>query len=61
MEQQGQGQPEYAQAQVRKKKKLLDPLLMFVNILLRRKMVGLSVYVAQRLCNDQCDLLRDDG
>jgi len=41
--QQGQGQqPESTQAKVRKKK-LLDPLLMFRNILLRKKVVGLIV------------------
>jgi len=39
--QQGQGQqPKYAQAE---EKKLLDPFLMFGNILLRMKMVGLIV------------------
>ena len=43
--QQGQGQqPESAQAEVRKKK-LLVPLLMFGNILLRKKMAKLIVSI----------------
>ena len=42
--QQGQGQQtEFAQAEVRTRKKLLDSLLMFGNILLKIDMVGLVV------------------